>query len=154
MLPSQCLVPEFSVGLLLAVCDNLTLHVETYCVICCALRAAILCACSRHAATPLHAGAVRVVVATIAFGMGIDKPDVRAVVHWSLASSVQGYYQEIGRGGRDGAPSECTCFFADSDVATLRFLISKQKKNKQQQVDQLQQRCTLNSIVLVMIPPS
>lgn len=81
------------------------------------------------------------VVATIAFGMGIDKPDVSVVVHWSLASSVQGYFQEIGRGGRDGAPSECTCFFAASDVATLGFLIKKQKKNKERRQEQLGQVC-------------
>lgn len=87
------------------------------------------------------ADTVRVVVATIAFGMGIDKPDVRAVVHWSLASSVQGYFQEIGRGGRDGALSECTCFFDSKDVATLQFLIRKQRANRERRQNQLDEVC-------------
>jgi len=68
---------------------------------------------------------VQVMVATIAFGMGINKPDVRWVMHYDLPRTLESYYQESGRAGRDGDPAECILYFGAGDIRTAEFLIQQ-----------------------------
>ncbi|MBQ9043751.1 MAG: DNA helicase RecQ [Eggerthellaceae bacterium] len=71
-----------------------------------------------------------VMVATNAFGMGIDKSNVRYVIHHNMPGSLEAYYQEAGRAGRDGEPAECLLFWNDSDIATARFFIEQETENE------------------------
>jgi ATP-dependent DNA helicase RecQ len=77
-----------------------------------------------------------VVVATIAFGMGIDKSNIRYVVHGDLPKNIEGYYQETGRSGRDGEPAECVLFFSYGDVQRIRYFIKQVEDPQQRQIQE------------------
>ncbi len=84
---------------------------------------------------------VSVLVATIAFGMGIGKPDVRAVIHYDLPRNLEGFYQESGRAGRDGLPAQCIIFFNHGDRTKIEYMIGQKTDEQEQRIarQQLQQ---------------
>ncbi|GAB4178305.1 MAG: DNA helicase RecQ [Terrimicrobiaceae bacterium] len=87
---------------------------------------------------------VRIICATIAFGMGINKPDVRWVVHYDLPKNVEGYYQETGRAGRDGLPSDCLLLFSAGDAAKQTHFIDQLVNEEEREVARRQLRRMLS----------
>ncbi|MEA5419475.1 DNA helicase RecQ [Spirulina sp. CCNP1310] len=77
---------------------------------------------------------VQIIVATIAFGMGINKPDVRFVFHYQLPRNLEGYYQEAGRAGRDGEPANCVLFYNPSDIHSIEYLIDQKPDEQEQRI--------------------
>ncbi|MGV8982033.1 DNA helicase RecQ [Clostridium sp.] len=79
---------------------------------------------------------INIIVATNAFGMGIDKSNVRYVIHYNVTKSMEAYYQEAGRGGRDGEPSECILLFSAADVLLQKFFIEQSVGSPQRKVNE------------------
>ncbi|MBP5290960.1 MAG: DNA helicase RecQ [Paludibacteraceae bacterium] len=87
----------------------------------------------------------QVIVATIAFGMGIDKPDVRFVIHYDVPKSLEGYYQETGRAGRDGGEGQCICYYTTKDLGRLEKFMQDKPVNEReigrQLLDEMKSYC-------------
>ena len=77
---------------------------------------------------------VHIIVATIAFGMGINKPDVRYVLHYDLPKNIEGYYQQIGRAGRDGLDANCLLLFGYGDTGKIRYFIDQMQEEQQRRL--------------------
>lgn len=79
---------------------------------------------------------VQIIVATVAFGMGVDKPNIRYVVHYDIPKNIEGYYQETGRAGRDGLPARALLLFGMSDIGKIQYWIAQTQDEQQRQTEQ------------------
>jgi len=88
---------------------------------------------------------VNIIVATVAFGMGIDKPNVRFVIHYDIPKNVEGYYQETGRAGRDGLESQAILLYSSADIIIQKYLIEQKESNEhQKKLDSYKLQCMIN----------
>lgn len=79
---------------------------------------------------------LKIIVATVAFGMGIDKPDVRCVIHYGASKNIESYYQEVGRAGRDGIQSKAVTFHEKADFGLHEFFLSENREHQSEAVIQ------------------
>ncbi|MBW1806978.1 MAG: RecQ family ATP-dependent DNA helicase [Deltaproteobacteria bacterium] len=105
--------------------DRLAAKLKSEGICCIAYHGGLEDAERKHAQELFIRAEVPVAVATNAFGMGIDRPDLRTIIHWDVPGSIEAYYQQAGRAGRDGRPAHCELLFSHADVYTQKFFIQK-----------------------------